>query len=147
MSESTPPAESGEKSSSDANTVEYAVINPGMYKRPEGHNYITSEDGTDICHGPDDSRIDKFETADIINVRDWGNGDGSNGSDEMITFSGPPEPVIRENEKVEVLYPSSSGTDLKRVELGRFECLRCGVRTGEKSSARLKVSHEPIARK
>jgi hypothetical protein len=102
-------------------TVRYTLLQPDLFD-PEGmesHEAL----GNGEWISPYNTRLERLEGQGVIDVQDWDY--GSSGSEE-IRFSGPPEPVKTDGERIEIFYPNEDNREIQSVQLGTWKCQRCG---------------------
>lgn len=104
------------------NCVRYQIT--GEFEPPESHTRV----GDNEYVAPSDDGLDALETADEINVLDW-NHELEKFDD--IHLTGPPEPVVTENddgeEAIRIAVPSEHPRDpINWIKLGTWVCQKCG---------------------
>lgn len=99
--------------------VKYRVLEPDEYTVPDEHDAV----GDNTYLAPSADGLDALETQNVIDVLEW------DYTPAETHLDGPPEPVVREDGTVAIVAPTDSGDDVEAVDLGTWECLRCGART------------------
>lgn len=108
--------------------IKYRAVDPEEWDPPEGHEKI----GEDEFLAPEGTGLDALEEAGKIEVLDWDySADGGGLSPDV-----PPEPLVRDSDgsedpQLEAVYVAEgdSEPELRSVEIGTWECARCGVLT------------------
>lgn len=109
--------------------VRYRVVRPEEHTPPEEHEPL----GGNEYLAPDDDGLDALDVNGVVDVVDW----DYRGEEARFSPDTPPEPVVRENddgERITEVYHIHEDTTRaerptypKPVELGTWECQRCGA--------------------
>lgn len=120
MSESTDDAPTG-----DETRVLYRRISD-EYQPSDGHERLDEEKDEWVCNY--DAKLENLEGAGMIEVLQW---DFDPNPEAELT--GPPEPVIDEDGMCWLFTPTEAN-GYKKIQLGKFRCVRCETLQGEQIS-------------
>lgn len=109
--------------------VRYRVLDPNEFTPPDEHDHLAGDEYL----APSAKGVDALESQGVVDVLEW----DYSGSD--IEFSGPAEPIVSDSDDEEDAVPEivyvhddaegvEPKNELRTIELGTWECQRCGTR-------------------